>query len=47
MTKEECKELLMLIRTTITMAEVSREAKQEAREVVGKALVKTIKRGDK
>lgn len=46
MTKEEQKTILTAIRTTITMCEVSREAKTEANVAVSKALVKTIRTGD-
>ncbi len=42
MTIEECKILRSILNTSISMADVSREAQIEAREAVGRALVKKI-----
>ena len=46
MTKEEYKELITTIQTSITMTEVSREAKTEAMSEVRKVLVKKIRKDD-
>lgn len=42
MTKEEYKDLLTVIRTSINMTDVSREAKKEATYEIQKVLVKKI-----
>ena len=42
MTKEEYKDILTVIRTSINMTDVSREAKKEATSEIQKVLVKKI-----